>query len=97
MSGSKLDCDVGTEFDVLCVLVLEWLLALLLADGDKGIVDVGDARIGDSDTGDLFASDFVGSIDRSISSSSGISFEWPLMCASISFLFLNVSSQIVHL
>lgn len=31
------------------------------------------------------------------SSSSGISLAWPLMCASISFLLLNVSSHMVHL
>lgn len=41
--------------------------------------------------------DAVAAAAAASTSSSGISLAWPLMWASISFLFLKVSSQMVHL
>lgn len=81
-SVSELDCGVGIR-EIEAVL-----LVLLFGDGDNGIVDVGEARMGDS-IGDAepFESVFMvctpaaratASVVAS-DSSSGISLAWPLM------------------
>lgn len=86
-------------------IVIFTALVLLFGDGDSiGMVVVGDARIvcvtsiAVGICSDFTVSDLVGVSSVAVSgSSSGKSFACPLMCASISFLFLNVSSQMVHL